>query len=473
MKIIVYGYKNNVIGSRFITYLLKMSSGGNSFVMGKAKLDTDEFRNEVARHNPSNIIFFSKVNNDIYFSNYNKSSNYDNLVKYFSIVNTAMFCKNNSIHFTYVGNSSMFSYSGRGPYDHDIFHEFNETDNYNFTNNSFSVVSANIDKVMRQLSECVLNLRTKMPIVNSDCSGNFITSLKNKRYICSMPNSITIVEDFIPIIFDMVLCNLKGTFNMVNDGYVSSNDILDLYNEKVDNKYKWHNISYDDAVRSEDYRVPNNIMSCQKLKDYCNVPNAQTSLLKIFENYRVIDETDRHRFFLDTDDTTILVIGGNGNNNCNFINNTFNETDKLNILNYTNIYNNFNIQENIKYSERYEFVDGDLRDATLLRYIFDKNKITHIVHFSEPEKEHQMHNILEYTSKCVVGTNTLLELVRDSYSIVNYTYVSNNKDFTIPSRNESKNVNYKTKNVCDAVNKSAIVLINSYKETYTIPINII
>ena len=84
-----------------------------------------------------------------------------------------------------------------------------------------------------------------------------------------------------------------------------------------------------------------------------------------------------------------------------------------------------------------------------------------------------MHNILEYTSKCLVGTNTLLELVRDSYSIINYTYVSNNKDFTIPSTNESKNVNYKTKNVCDAVNKSAIVLINSYKETYTIPINII
>ena len=473
MKVIVYGHNNNVIGSRFVTYLLKTSTGGHSFVLGRAKLDTDEFRTEVARHSPTNIIFFSKVNNDIYFSNYNKSSNYDNLVNYFSIVNTAMFCKNNSIHFTYVGNCSMFSYSGRGPYDHSVLHKFDEVDNYNFTNNSFSVVSANIDKVMKELSECVLNLRTKMPIVNSDCTGNFITSLKNKRYICSMPNSVTIVEDFIPIIFDMVFSNIKGTFNMVNDGYVSSDDILDLYNEKVDNSYKWHSISYDEAVRNDDYCVPNNIMSCDKVKDYYNVPDARSSLQELFENYKVIEETENRGFFPDKDDTIILVIGGNGDNNCNFINNIYNETEKLNILNYTNIYNNFNIQENIKYSERYEFVDGDLRDATLLRYIFDKNNITHVVHFSEPEKQDQMHSILEYTSKSVVGTNTLLELIRDSYAIVNYTYVSNNKEFMIPERNQSKNVNYKTRNVCDSVNKCAAVLIDSYKETYTIPINII
>ena len=43
----------------------------------------------------------------------------------------------------------------------------------------------------------------------------------------------------------------------------------------------------------------------------------------------------------------------------------------------------------------------------------------------------------------------------------------------IPERNQSKNVNYKTRNVCDSVNKCAAVLIDSYKETYTIPINII
>jgi len=61
-----------------------------------------------------------------------------------------------------------------------------------------------------------------MPIVGYEHNRNFITKILKYEKICSMYNSMTVLEDMYPIIYDMMINKTTGTFNMVNKGIISS-----------------------------------------------------------------------------------------------------------------------------------------------------------------------------------------------------------------------------------------------------------
>jgi len=82
-----------------------------------------------------------------------------------------------------------------------------------------------------------------MPITSVDNPRNFISKIIRYEKICSIPNSMTVLDEIIPIMVKMMLNKEVGTWNMTNPGKISHNDILWMYKARIDPSFKWKNFT--------------------------------------------------------------------------------------------------------------------------------------------------------------------------------------------------------------------------------------
>ena len=122
----------------------------------------------------------------------------------------------------------------------------------------------------------------------------------------------------------------------------------------------------------------------------------------------------------------LLITGGCGFIGSNFINYIFNK-DVYNITNIDAMYycaDENNVKEEIRKSENYQLVIGNICDANLINYILNKNKITHIIHFAaQSHVDNSFENSLQYTQDNILGTHTLLECCRKYEKIERFIHV--------------------------------------------------
>jgi len=158
----------------------------------------------------------------------------------------ASICKKNQIHFTYLGTGCIFDYDE----DHSFGNTssgFKEGDKPNFFGSSYSIVKGYTDRLMHELYENdVLNIRIRMPITSEYNSRNFITKITNYKKICSIPNSMTVLDNLLPVMIQYALNNFKGTVNLTNPGVITHNEILEMYKEIVDPNFTWENFSIEE-----------------------------------------------------------------------------------------------------------------------------------------------------------------------------------------------------------------------------------
>ena len=76
-----------------------------------------------------------------------------------------------------------------------------------------------------------------MPITNKHEPRNFITKITTYEYICSIPNSMTVLDELLPYILDMARNKITGTYNLTNPGVISHNEILEMYKKYVDKNF--------------------------------------------------------------------------------------------------------------------------------------------------------------------------------------------------------------------------------------------
>jgi 3,5-epimerase/4-reductase len=276
MKWLIYG-ANGWIGGQACELL---SNQGETIVKGEARVDDKKaVTEELLRVKPDRVMSFigrtsgPGYNTIDYLEQKGKliENLRDNL--YGPIV-LAFLCTKYDVHFTYLGTGCIF-------YGYDAYDEEAEP---NFFGSEYSAVKGKTDQLMHFFEDSVLNARIRMPIVAEDHPRNFITKIRSYKKVCSMPNSMTILPELLPILLDMAKNKVTGTINLTNPGLITHNEILDIVKELVDPNLTYENFSVEEQRQILLAGRSNNELDSQKLMTmYPNVLPVKEALRKILE----------------------------------------------------------------------------------------------------------------------------------------------------------------------------------------------
>jgi 3,5-epimerase/4-reductase len=281
MNILFFGSKG-WIGRQFCEYL---NENNILYIESDLRADNEkDVEKEIKEYNPTHIISFigrtygDNFNTIDYLEQPGKlvENIRDNL---YAPIILSILCERYNIHYTYMGTGCIFEYNISGKKN-------SEEDAPNFFGSSYSIVKGYTDRLQHMYSKNTLNLRIRMPIINYDHERNFITKITNYEYVCSVPNSMTVLHDMYPIILDMIKKNITGTFNMCNKGVISHNEILELYKTHVDNDFTWKNFTIEEQNKILLSKRSNIELSTEKLYElYPNIPDIKTSIERCMISY--------------------------------------------------------------------------------------------------------------------------------------------------------------------------------------------
>jgi dTDP-glucose 4,6-dehydratase len=477
MNVLIYGSKG-WIGTQFIKLL---SENNIIFVEGKSRVDdVVDVTNEINSVNPTHVISFigrthGKINNKVYSTiDYLEQEGKltenirDNLFSPFILTKI---CKDLNIHFTYLGTGCIFKY------DNDAYpNGFDEESEPNFFGSSYSIVKGFTDKIMHLYEDSILNLRIRMPITNEKNPRNFITKITSYEKICSIPNSMTVLPELLPFVIDMMKNKLTGTINLTNPGVISHNEMLEMYKEIVDPFFTWKNFTQEEQRKIIASDRSNNLLNTTKLETlYPTVLNIKDSVKNVLDEYRNSIKNNN----LDSEPINLLITGGCGFIGSNFINYYFRK-NKINLLvNFDAMYycaNEENIDEVIRKDAKYKLIKGNLTNYELVEHIINENKINYVIHFAaQSHVQKSFDDSLQFTHDNILGTHTLLEVVRKYNKIKKIIHVSTDEVYgeSMNVINESKKTEHSIlcpTNPYAATKAGAELIAQSYSHSYNLPI---
>lgn len=176
-------------------------------------------------------------------------------------IHLAQICESLNIQFVYLGTGCIYTYTA----DKRVF---SEEDAPNFFGSSYSIMKGFTNTEMQRY-EHTLHLRIRMPISREVSTRNFIDKLVSYPNICSIPNSMTVLDDMWPIIDRMIERRTTGTYNMVNPGLVEHNWVLEQYKALLDPTHMWTSVSYDEQMKFIKSHRSNNELTTAKLEAFC------------------------------------------------------------------------------------------------------------------------------------------------------------------------------------------------------------
>ncbi|KAL6174616.1 hypothetical protein ACLB2K_051262 [Fragaria x ananassa] len=158
---------------------------------------------------------------------------------------------------------------------------FKEEDTPNFIGSFYSKTKALVEDLLKNY-ENVCTLRVRMPI-SSDLQNprNFITKIARYDKVVNIPNSMTILDELLPISVEMAKRNLTGIWNFTNPGVVSHNEILEMYKQYIDPSYTWKNFNLEEQAKVIVAPRSNNELDASKLKkEFPELLSIRESLIK-------------------------------------------------------------------------------------------------------------------------------------------------------------------------------------------------
>lgn len=287
MKFLVYGV-NGWIGGK--VFKLLQESGIETEIGNSRVNNIKALEQEIIEKAPTHIISLIGRTHGVYNDKVYGTIDYleqpgklvenvrDNL---FSPMVLSLLAKKYNFHFTYLGTGCIFEYDSIHPFEQEI-NGFDEDALPNFFGSSYSIVKGFTDQLMHLVDDNVLNVRIRMPITDEFNNRNFITKITNYAKICSVANSMTVLNELLPLMIDMAKNNVKGTVNLTNPGLITHNEILEMYKEIVDPEFKWENFTIEKQSAILDSGRSNNFLDTTRLQSlYPNVLNIKDSVKNI------------------------------------------------------------------------------------------------------------------------------------------------------------------------------------------------
>ena len=475
MFVLVYG-GNGWIGSQFVKLL---DQEHIEYVIGKSRIDhTNDVINEVKTINPTHVVSFigrthGKIGDKTYSTiDYLEEEGKlvenirDNL---YSPLILADICRQYNIHYTYLGTGCIFKYDDEHPFGKEI-NGFTSSDLPNFFGSSYSIVKGFTDRLMGLYSNHVLNLRIRMPITDEKNPRNFITKITKYEKICSVPNSMTVLPELLPLVIDMMKKRTTGTINFTNPGLISHNEILEMYKEIVDPKFRWSNFSQEEQRKILAADRSNNFLDTTPLHSYYpNILHIKDSVRQILVEYKKSLPTKPN----------LLITGGCGFIGSNFINNYFPKNKIHKLVNVDAMYycaNEENVDKHIRSDANYVFIKGNICDYHFIEKILKEYEITHIIHFAaQSHVQNSFDDSIQFTYDNILGTHTLLESCKKYGKIEKFIHVSTDEVYgesmnSIEETHKTEHSILCPTNPYAATKAGAELLAQSYNHSFKMPI---
>jgi 3,5-epimerase/4-reductase len=293
MKVLLYG-RNGWIGNQ--VYELLVNNPKHEVVIANERAENyKELEEEIKRVVPTHIIsLIGRTHGTIGDKKYTtidyleqpgklRENLRDNL---YSPLVLAVLSQRHNIHYTYLGTGCIFKYDEEHPFGKEE-NGFTENDTPNFFESGYSTVKGYTDKLMHLFEDNVLNIRIRMPITSDMNSRNFITKIVTYEKICSVPNSMTVLPELLPLMVDMAEKKITGTVNLTNPGLISHNEILEMYKEIVEPNFTWKNFTIKEQNKILAAGRSNNYLDTTRLEElYPNIKNIKESVRECLERMK-------------------------------------------------------------------------------------------------------------------------------------------------------------------------------------------
>jgi dTDP-glucose 4,6-dehydratase len=500
MRILIFG-GNGWIGQQFVEIASKENT---EHCVATSRVDLDhiaDLEREMDAFAPTHVVSFLGRTHGEKFSTIDYLEQPGKLVEnvrdnLMAPIIIAQLCVERDIHYTYLGTGCIFNNND----GNECIQAFKETDKPNFFGSSYSIVKGITDRFMawrhgqptQTHRQSILNLRIRMPIVGEDHPRNFITKITHYEKVCSIPNSMSVLPELLPMALELMKNRYIGTLNFTNPGVISHNEILALYKEHVDPAFEWRNFSIEeqDAVLAS--KRSNNWLDTQELErmfpNVRPIKDAVESIMKtykrasntIHERVEQVEQIENHIDIEDNESTTILVSGGAGFIGSHFINEVWEKYKNVRIVNADAMYycaNVNNVAEHVRSDMRYIFVKCNLRNKDEVDSIFGVFDVTHVVHFAaQSHVQTSFTDALEYTMDNVLGTHNLLESTRlHCQHLKKFIHVSTDEVYGESNMNPHDTQKNEQSVLCPtnpyAATKAAAELIaQSYYHSFRMPI---
>jgi len=381
----------------------------------------------------------------------------------------AMVCREKGIHMTYVGTGCIFSYDEKSKV-------FGEDDRPNFFGSSYSICKGFTDRLFHLLGDSVLNVRIRMPVTDDlDAPRNFIHKIVSYKKICSIPNSISVLPDLLPILIDMIRRAKTGTINLVNPGTITHDEILGMYKEMIDPSHTYENMTIEEQDAMLAAGRSNNELSTEKLQSEYFVLPIYQSIQRVFKRVRK-SILMRQPYAM----SNVLVTGGLGFIGSNFIHEL-----------YMHIYSERQtppviVQVDKKsYCSRREYIEDvpgvrsyedDINDTDRMLEIMNEFQIDTIVHFAaQSHVDLSFNNSIQFTWDNVRGTHSILDAARRYGRIRRFLHVSTDEVYgeTVQREGFTENQVPNPTNPYAATKISAEFIVQSYFHCFELPIIVI
>ncbi|CAF1020324.1 unnamed protein product [Adineta ricciae] len=380
----------------------------------------------------------------------------------------------------YIGTGCIYEYANPT----DLSHPFTENDHPNFCGSSYSTVKGATDLLIDAYPH-VINARIRMPISDDPNSRDFITKILNYKKITSLPNSMTVMSDILPILLALTHDGkLGGRVNACNKGWVDHDWILKTYQEKTGEALDYVLEPVEDQNARLAARRSNNVLSSDKLEQWMKLLSPETRKLyytpHLLPDIKTsIENICIHRANLKSSSSQessetrrLLVTGGCGFIGSNFVNHwlrTYPEDSVINVDKLDTCSNIGNVEQ--PNSPKYKLVVASINNKDLMLHLMKQYDITHVVHFAaQTHVDTSFGNSILFTESNIFGTHCLLEASRIYNKLRKFIHISTDEvygEWPAGSCHETAVLN--PTNPYAATKAAAEFLVKSYGESFKLP----
>lgn len=264
---LVYG-KNGWIGGMLGQLLEK---GGYNYHFADERLEHAE--KDIERYKPSHILNAAGITgrpNVDWCETHKREVIETNVAATLHMIGVA---HRHGIHVTNFATGCIYTYDAQHPIGG---MGFTEEDVPNFKGSYYSRTKCMVEELIKEYDN-VWHLRLRMPI-NSDLNNprNFVYKIARYEKVVNIPNSMTVLDELLPLTIEGAIRGITGVYNFTNPGVISHKEVLDLYKPG----HPWEYFTEEEQSKILLAPRSNNYLDTKKLEDaFPGIKNIKDSLI--------------------------------------------------------------------------------------------------------------------------------------------------------------------------------------------------